>query len=46
MVTLVRVTEIARELPEVEEWVSWGSPCFKGRGTTFAGLTTRHDGAI
>ena len=44
--TLERVAALARELPEVEEATSWGSPCFKVRGKTFAGLTSRHDGAI
>ena len=46
MVTVERVADLARELPEVEESTSWGKPCFKVRGKTFAGLTTRHEGAI
>ena len=46
MVTWERVAEIARELPEVEETTSWGKPSFKVRGKTFAGMSTRHDGAI
>ena len=46
MVTRKRVADLARELPEVEEATSWGSPCFKVRGKTFAGLTSHHEGAI
>jgi hypothetical protein len=46
MVTVERVAELARELPESEESTSWGKPCFKVRGKTFAGLTSRHEGAI
>lgn len=38
--------ELARELPEIEETTSWGKPSFKMRGKAFAGLSTRHDGAI
>ena len=37
--------ELARELPEVEESTSWGSPALKVRGKTFAGLS-RHQGAM
>jgi len=46
MVTWERVAELARELPEIEESSSWGKPAFKVGGKTFAGLTTRHEGAI
>lgn len=46
MVTTERVRELALELPDVEEGTSWGSPCFKVRGRTFAGLSTRHEGAV
>jgi hypothetical protein len=46
MVTRERVTELAHELPEVEDGISWGSPVFRVRGKTFAGLSTRHDGAV
>ena len=46
MVTWERVAELARELPEVEETTSWGKPSFKVRGKTFAGLSTRHVGAM
>jgi hypothetical protein len=45
MVTWERVVELAHELPEVEDGVSWGRPVFKVRGKSFAGLSTRHDGA-
>ena len=45
MVTWERVETLARELPEVDESTSWGSPCFKVRGKTFAGVS-RHEGAI
>jgi hypothetical protein len=41
-----RVTELARELPEVEEGTSWGSPCFRVRGKPFAGLSTRHERTV
>ena len=40
------MAELALELPEAEEGVSWGSRVFKVRGKTFAGLSTRHEGAI
>jgi len=46
MVTWERVAQLARELPEIEETTSWGKPSFKMRGKAFAGLSTRHDGAI
>jgi hypothetical protein len=46
MVSWERVVELARELPEVEEGTSWGSPCFKVRGKTFAGASTRHERAL
>ena len=46
MVTWERVAELARELPEIEETTSWGKPSFKVGGKTFAGLTTRHEGAM
>lgn len=46
MLSWERVTELARELPEVEEGTSWGSACFKVRGKTFAGLSTRHERAM
>jgi len=46
MITWERVAELARELPELEETTSWGKPSFKVRGKTFAGRSTRHDGAI
>ena len=46
MVTWERVAELARELPEIEETTSWGKPSFKVRGKTFAGMSTRHEGAI
>ena len=46
MVMWERVSELARELPEIEETTSWGKPSFKVRGKTFAGLSTRHDGAV
>ncbi|NUT55666.1 MAG: hypothetical protein HOQ03_06755 [Thermoleophilia bacterium] len=46
MVTWQRVAEIARELPEIEETTSWGRPSFAVRGKKFAGLSTRHDGAM
>ncbi len=46
MATWERVAELARELPEIEETTSWGKPSFKVRGKTFAGLSTRHEGAI
>ena len=46
MVTWERVAELARELPEVEETTSWGKPSFKVRGKPFAGLSTRHEGAM
>ena len=45
MVTWEQVVELARELPEVEETTSWGSPSFKVRGKPFAGKS-RHDGAM
>ena len=40
-----QVLALARELPEVEESTSWGAPCLKVRGKTFAGLS-RHEGAM
>ncbi len=46
MVSVERFAELARGLPQVEESTSWGSPCFKVGGKTFAGLTTRHEGAV
>ena len=46
MVTWERVAELARELPEIEETTSWGKPSFKVRGKTFAGLSTRQEGAM
>ena len=46
MVTWQRVAELARALPEAEERTSWGKPSFKVRGKTFAGLSTRHEGAV
>ncbi len=46
MVMWERVAELARELPEIEETTSWGKPSFKVRGRAFAGLSTRHEGAI
>ena len=46
MVTWQRVAEIARELPEIEETTSWGKPSFAVRGKKFAGLSTRHEGAM
>ena len=45
MVTWDRFAELARELPEVEDAISWGRPCFKVRGKTFAGLSVREPGA-
>ena len=45
MVTWDEVRALALSLPEVEESTSWGSPAFKIRGKTFAGVS-RHDGAI
>jgi hypothetical protein len=45
VVTWERVAQLARELPEVEETTSWGTPSFKVRGKTFAGLS-RHEGAM
>jgi hypothetical protein len=45
VVTWERVAELARELPEIEETTSWGKPSFKVRGKTFAGMSTRHEGA-
>ena len=45
MLTWEQVAALARELPEVEEATSWGAPCFKVRGKTFAGLS-RHEGAM
>jgi hypothetical protein len=45
MLTWERVAEIGRELPEVEEAISWRNPCLKVRGKTFAGIS-RHEGAI
>ena len=45
MVTWAQVVALARELPEIEEATSWGSPSFKVRGKTFAGLS-RHQGAM
>ena len=44
MVTWERVRVLALELPEVEDGTSWGSPVFKVRGKSFAGLS-RHEGA-
>ena len=46
MVAWEAVRRLALELPEVEEAPSWGKPAFKVRGKTFAGLTTRHEGAM
>ena len=46
MVTWERVAKLARELPEIEETTSWGKPSFKVRGKMFAGLSTRHEGAV
>jgi hypothetical protein len=46
MVTWERVVELARELPEIEETLSWGKPSFAVRGKKFAGLSTRHEGAM
>ena len=46
MVTKERVAELAHELPDVENGTSWGSPVFKVRGKTFAGISTRHEGAV
>ena len=46
MVAWERVAELARELPEIEETTSWGKLSFKVRGRTFAGLSTRHEGAV
>jgi hypothetical protein len=46
MVTKERVAELAHELPEVEDGISWGSPVFKVRGKTFAGLSVREPGAV
>lgn len=46
MVTQQQIRELALELPEVEEATSWGQPCFKVRGKTFAGLTSREKGAF
>ena len=46
MVTWQRVAELARELPEIEETTSWGKPSFAVRGKKFAGLSTRHEGAM
>src|SRR3954454_17344942 len=46
MVAWQRVAEIARELPETEETTSWGKPSFAVRGKKFAGLSTRHEGAM
>ena len=46
MVTWERVAELARELPEIEEGTSWGKPSFAVRGKKFAGLSTRHEGAM
>ena len=46
MVTVERVAELARELREAEESLSWGKPAFKVGGKAFAGLSTRHEGAI
>lgn len=46
MVTWQQVAEIARELPEIEETTSWGKPSLKVRGKPFAGLSTRHEGAM
>jgi hypothetical protein len=42
MVTWERFEELALELPEVEPAISWGQPCFKVRGKTFGGRSTRH----
>ena len=46
VVTWQRVAELARELPEIEETTSWGKPSFAIRGKKFAGLSTRHEGAM
>jgi hypothetical protein len=46
LVTQQQIRELALELPEVEEATSWGQPCFKVRGKTFAGLTSREQGAF
>ena len=46
MVAKERVAELALGLPEVEEGISWGSPVFKVRGKTFAGLSVREPGAV
>jgi len=46
MVTWERVADLARELPEIEETTSWGRPSSKVGGKTFAGLSTRHEGAM
>ena len=46
MVRKERVVELAHELPEVEDGISWGSPVFKVRGKTFAGLSVREPGAV
>jgi hypothetical protein len=45
MVTKERLAELAHELPEVEDAISWGSPVFKVRGKTFAGMSVREPGA-
>ena len=45
MVTWDEVRSLALALPEVDEATSWGRPCFKVRGKTFAGLS-RHEGAM
>jgi hypothetical protein len=45
VVTWPQVVALARALPEIEEATSWGSPSFKVRGKTFAGLS-RHEGAM
>jgi hypothetical protein len=45
VVTWERVAELARELPEVEDGTSFGSPTFRVRGKPFAGVS-RHEGAI
>ena len=39
------MAELARELPEVEATTSWGKPAFKVGGKTFAGMSTRYEGA-
>jgi hypothetical protein len=46
MVSWEQVTKLAHELLEVEDGTSWGTPCFRVRGKPFAGLSTRHEGAM